>query len=219
MTTHTDEERELMALCRYAMETHGLTRGDSLVRKEEFSRKATPALILSLIERARTAEEALKAAQEVDQQQSVTIRALRQRNEALEVGIAAALYELRAPWPGDGCVKRARDGLRALSATPPAAPAETCPICCRPLLAGQGRSTGYWEGEGPVDFHHACESPDVTAPLETFWARMLEVDDRNSPEEYPEMILVTYEEVGRAMKEAVQSHLAPAVAEQTDREG
>lgn len=92
--------------------------------------------------------------------------------------------------------------------------AEVCPICEKPILPGQDRATGYYDGEGPVDFHHACEAPDVTAPLDAFWARMLEVDDRNSPEEYPEMILVTYDEVKRAMVEAVQAHLpaSPSVS-------
>jgi hypothetical protein len=42
------------------------------------------------------------------------------------------------------------------------------------------------------------------------WERMLEVDDRNSPEEYPEMILMTQEELFRAMDEAAAS--TPPVA-------
>jgi hypothetical protein len=41
------------------------------------------------------------------------VPALLDRVEELEKAISAALEEMRSPWPGDGCIKRARDGLRA----------------------------------------------------------------------------------------------------------
>jgi len=44
-------DRELLALCRYAMETSGLSVSDRYVRNHEFSRKVTPQVVLGLLER------------------------------------------------------------------------------------------------------------------------------------------------------------------------
>lgn len=56
----------------------------------------------------------------------------------------------------------------------------------------------------------ALEWGGIDDALTAAWNRMLELDDRNSPEEYPEMILITREELERAMVEAADSIVPPS---------
>lgn len=75
---------------------------------------------------------------------SVQLAAANARAAALRTAVDDALVELRAPWPGDGCVTRARDGL---SAARDAQDAVGCTNSARPSLQGQPNASNSAKGD------------------------------------------------------------------------
>ena len=82
-----------------------------------------------------------------------------------------------------------------------------CPSCTRPASATEARSaetrSGSAEGEGAAREagDAKSQSPSQSSPpageddlVQRLWQELVEKDDRTSPEEYPEMALITFDE-------------------------
>lgn len=55
----------------------------------------------------------------------------------------------------------------------------------------------------PIELHKTeGEEADVSALIEATWNEILNYDDRNSPEEYPEMVLLSHDEFAGYMRRA-----------------
>jgi hypothetical protein len=56
----------------------------------------------------------------------------------------------------------------------------------------------------------AIEKAKAALPsvIEREWQNILDKDDRNSPEEYPEMVMITYDELAQAMRAALEAESA-----------
>lgn len=93
--------------------------------------------------------------------------------------------------------------------------AEICDVCDKPILQGQPRATVNGpdidkDYDGPTDVHFQCVSVrkdkvKIAEAKEACWSELCEVDDRNSPEEYPDMCLITQNELWAFMDAAVEA--------------
>lgn len=122
-------------------------------------------------------------------------------------------------WPAKGQIDMDAAALTAIATFTRAVPSDATLLAlpCEEqhrLAKLLAENVGYVlaeEPEHPDSPHRAspAESVDVERLISDAWDRLLNVDDRNSPEEYPEMALIQFDELAGFMREAAGHTPAP----------